>query len=122
MSQDLNVPLEDRPGMLAKLGETLGGAGINIDGVAGDTGGPSVHVLVDDGAAAHAALEAAGFQPSAPQDVVVLSVDDRPGMLGEVCRKAANAGVNINLAYLGTDTRLVLGSDDFAGLKGAVGG
>ena len=33
--KDLTVQLEDRPGTLAELGEALGNAGINIEGIAG---------------------------------------------------------------------------------------
>src|SRR5205814_1703393 len=58
--KDLTVQLEDRPGTLAELGEALGNAGINIEGIAGFAvpgAGGLVHLLVEDGAAARAALE-----------------------------------------------------------------
>lgn len=123
MSQDLSVQLEDRPGSLAKVGESLAAAGINIDGVFAHSGGGQTvaHVLVEDGAAAEAALKAAGFQASAPRDVLVLSVQDRPGTLGDICRKAAGAGINLTVTYLATGTRLVLGAADLAALRQAVG-
>ncbi len=35
MATDLTVILEDRPGTLADVGDALGGAGINIDGMCG---------------------------------------------------------------------------------------
>jgi hypothetical protein len=123
MAQDLSVQLEDRPGALADLGEALAAAGINIEGVFGHGGDPAhAHILVEDGAAARSALQAAGFQPSEPKDVVVLTVEDKPGTLGMVCRKAADAGVNLTLTYLATGTRLVLGADDLGQLRAAVGG
>lgn len=124
MAQDIAVQLEDRPGSLAEVGECLGQAGVNIDGVFAHSGGGQTvaHMLVEDGAAARSALQAAGFQASAPHDVIVLDVQDRPGVLGEVCRKAADGGVNLNVTYLATDTRLVLGADDLGQLRGAVGG
>ena len=37
MTNDLTIILEDRPGSVAKLGETLGKAGVNIDGSCGIT-------------------------------------------------------------------------------------
>ena len=67
-------------------------------------------------------VQAAGLRASAPRDVIVLDVRDRPGVLGEVCRKAADAGVNLTVTYLATDTRLVLGADDLTQLRAAVGG
>ena len=41
-----------------------------------------------------------------------VTVDDRPGVLGEVARKLGDAGVNITLAYLATSTRLVFAASD----------
>ena len=124
MAQDLTVQLEDHPGSLAKVGETLAAAGINIDGIFAHSGGGQTlaHVLVEDGPAAQAALQAAGFQTSGLQDVLVLGVQDRPGILGEVCRKAAAADINLTVTYLATGTRLVLGAADLAALRRAVGG
>lgn len=45
--------------------------------------------------------------------MLVIDVDDRPGTMGEVARKLAEAGVNIGLAYstLG-GVKLVIGADD----------
>ena len=37
MTKDLILTLEDRPGALAKMGEALGQAGVNIDGICGVT-------------------------------------------------------------------------------------
>jgi hypothetical protein len=46
------------------------------------------------------------------RDVFVLNIEDRPGALGELSRKLAEAEVNIELCYLASGTRLVLGVDD----------
>ncbi len=114
MATDLIIMLEDRPGELAKVGKALGDAGVNIDGLSGVTvaGMGEIHVLVEDSAAAQNALEGAGIQVKAENDVLILDVEDKPGTLGEVAGKLGEAGVNLNLAYLATDTRLVLGADD----------
>jgi len=106
--------MEDRPGALAKVGEALGRAGINIDGICAFTGegkGP-MRVLVADGAKAKKVLEANKIAVSATSDVLVLEVEDRPGILANIARRLASANINIQLAYLGTSTRLVLGVDD----------
>jgi hypothetical protein len=115
MATDLRVEAEDSPGQLAAIGGELGKAGINIDGfcaaVAGGRG--VVHLLVDDAGGARQALEGAGYSVAAEKEALVLSsVEDRPGYLGEMSARLAEAGVNIEVAYLGTGTRLVLAVDD----------
>jgi len=114
MAKDLTVLLEDRPGTLADLGEALGKAGVNIEGVCGfpSQGKGVIHFLVDDAAAARRALEAAKIHVTDERDALVLDIADRPGEFGHICRKIANAGVNINLSYLASNTRLVLGVDN----------
>jgi hypothetical protein len=123
MTKDLLVMLEDKPGTLAHLGETLGKAGVNIEGVCGAAGEGEamLHILVDDAAAARSALDAAMIHIHDQRDVLVLQAQDRPGELGRLCRKIAEAGVNINLAYLATNTRLVLGVDDLEKARAASG-
>jgi hypothetical protein len=44
--------------------------------------------------------------------VIVVQLEDRPGVLGGVARRIADAGVNLKLAYLATGTRLVVAADD----------
>lgn len=122
MAKDLIVYLPDRPGTLADSGEALGNAGINIDGMCGfpSEGRGVLHLLVEDAAGARAALEAAGLEVGAERDVLVLEIEDRPGSFGETMRKIANAGVNVDLAYLATRTRLVLGADDLEKARAAL--
>jgi hypothetical protein len=126
--QDLTVNLDNKPGTLAQLGEVLGNAGINIEGVCGVVGGGSaggqaqVHLLVASAQAARDALAGAGFECAGEREVEALSVVDQPGEMGRHLRRIADAGVNIDLVYLATSTRLVLGSPDMAGLRKALHG
>ena len=113
--KDLAVILEDRPGTLGDLGDAMGRAAINIEGVCGTTEGGQgvIHVLVGDANAARAALSDAGFEIRGERDVLVIDVEDRPGTMGEVARRIGSAGVNIELAYTTFGAvRLVLGVDD----------
>src|SRR5919202_84356 len=113
--KDLTITLEDRPGRLADLGEATGKAGINIEGLCATIGGgrAEIHVLVDDDAAAREALSSAGIDVDAQSDVLVGDGEDRPGTMGDVARKLADAGVNIGLAYAAFGgVKLVLGVDD----------
>ena len=114
MSKDLTLIMEDRPGALAKVGEALGKAGINIDGMCGVTaeGRGVVHVLVADAAKARRVLEANHLPVAVEQEVIVMDVVDQPSVLGNIARRLASAGVNVSLAYLATSTRLVIGVDD----------
>jgi len=122
MAKDLTVILKDRPGTLADLGEALGNAGINMGGMCGfpSEGKAVIHILVEDGAGARRVLENAGLEVSGEREVLVLEVEDRPGAFGDIARKIANAGVNINLAYLATKTRLVIGADNLAKAQSAL--
>jgi hypothetical protein len=115
MATDLRIETENRPGQLASLGEELGKSGINIQGFCGTVtdGQGIVHLLVEDGGAARASLEAAGFTVAAEREAVVLDVgEDRPGYLGEMARRLADNGVNIEGAYVAAGTRLVFAVDD----------
>ena len=123
MAKDLTVVLEDRPGTLAALGEALGKGGVNVEGICAVPAGgkATVHVLVEDSSAARQALQKAGVQVAGEQDVLVMSMEDKPGSLGAVARKLANAGVNITALYLATRTRVVIVASDMAKAKKAVG-
>jgi hypothetical protein len=114
MLRDLTILLEDRPGTMADMGEALGRAGVNIEGLCGfPCEGKGIgHILVEDASAARRALEEIGIEVRRERQVLVLEIEDRPGALGEVSRRLANAGVNADLVYLATGTRLVLGVDD----------
>ncbi|MCH7588706.1 MAG: hypothetical protein IIC78_11845 [Chloroflexi bacterium] len=43
---------------------------------------------------------------------MVIEVEDRPCVFGEIAQKIANAGMNFYLAYLASRNKLVLGVDD----------
>jgi hypothetical protein len=122
MPWDIAVELENRPGTIAELGEAAAKAGINLDGICGfpSEGIGVIHVLVDDPAAARDAFTEAGITVRDEREVLVADVTDRPGELGELTRRLADGGVNVDLIYLATNTRLVLGVDDLDGARGLV--
>jgi hypothetical protein len=125
--KDLTVSLEDRPGTLATLGATLGEAGINIEGMCAVTheGRGIVHILVQDAAKARSALEQAGMKVEGESEPMVSELPqdgvDRPGTLGEMARKVADAGVNVQVVYLATKNRAVIVTSDNAKAKAALG-
>jgi hypothetical protein len=120
--KDLTVRLENRPGTLAALGEATGDAGINIEGMSGDNRlAELLHILVEDAAAAREALSGAGIEVTEERDVLVVEVEDRPGTLGEVARKLADTGVNVELIYATFgDVKVVLGVDDLEKARSAL--
>jgi len=125
--KDLTVSLEDRPGELARLGETLGKAGINIEGLCAvsSEGRSIIHLLVADAAATRTALEGAGIKVEGEADPLVAEFPadqvDRPGSMGEMARAVADAGVNIKVVYLATRNRGVMVTSDNAKAKAALG-
>ena len=125
MPTDLTVILKDRPGELARLGEAVGSAGVNIEGMCAMTGEGSgvIHVLVADevAARAHEALEEAGLGVADEREVLVIDVENRPGSLGELARTLGEASVNIELAYTTFGgIRLVVATDDLESARAAL--
>jgi hypothetical protein len=112
---DLTLTLTDQPGSLATMGETLGRAGISVEG-----GGMWVvdgrgiaHFLVADGEAACTALIAAGITVTAVREVIVQKLEQGvPGQLGKLTRRMADAGVNIEVLYSDHANQLILVVDN----------
>ena len=113
--KDLAIRLENRPGALAEMGETLGSANISVEG-----GGAFVfedkciaHFLFEDVAAARLALEEKGIEVLEEREVLVQKLkQDQPGQLGKISRLMAEAGVNIEVIYSDHLNELILVVDD----------
>lgn len=113
--RDLTIRLEHRPGALAELGEALGAAGVSIEGGGAFAvdGQGIAHFLVAEPVRARFALETAGITVLADREVLVQRLDqETPGQLGKLCRRMADAGVNIEVLYSDHANRLVLVVDD----------
>lgn len=121
IAKALTVTLEDRPGALAELAETLASTELNIEAVCGtSSAGGTLHVLVTDPDAAKEALASAGIQVEGERTVLIAELADRPGQLSRICRRIADTGANIELVYLATRTRLVIGVDDIYKARAAI--
>ncbi|MFX0051357.1 MAG: ACT domain-containing protein [Candidatus Hodarchaeota archaeon] len=115
--KDITIVLENRPGALADLGETLGKENINIEGLCGaiSEGEDLIHILVEESGKAYNVLERAGFKIKEQREVLVLEIKDivkKPGSGGRLFRKLARENINIDLIYLAENNRLVIGVDD----------
>ena len=115
--RDLAIRLENRPGALAQMGEVLGSNGVSVEGGGGFVfdGKGIAHFLFADTVAARKALEANGIEVLADREVLVQRLkQDQPGQLGEIARRMAEAGVNIEVIYSDHQNRLILVVDDLA--------
>jgi hypothetical protein len=123
MPTDFTISLSHRPGTLASASAALGSAGVNIEGACAFVcdGQGVFHVLVTDAERTSRALIDAEFDILDERPVVVCPVEDRPGAAAALLRRVAAMGVNIDLLYLDRSGRLVLGSDDVASLRAALG-
>jgi hypothetical protein len=124
MPTDLHVEAPDKPGALAEIGRALGNAAINLAGGCATTGGGvgHLHLLVKDADKATEVIEKAGFTVTGRSEpIIITDVDDVPGFLGQIAWTVAEAGVNIEAFYVGTDTRIVLICSDPAAARAALG-
>jgi hypothetical protein len=123
MTTDLLIGLVHEPGSLAAACDALGHAGVNIEAAAGVVvdGRPRLHILVADAAHATRALIDADFEILAERQVLALSIENRPGAAATLLRRVQEAGVSLELLYTTLDGRLVLGAEDLAKLRAAVG-
>jgi hypothetical protein len=122
MSVDLVIDIENAPGALAQVATAISDAGVNI--AAATCLGPGeraeLHILVPHAEAAKHALAISHLAITREREVVVVDVQDRPGVLADLTRKIARADVDLDLLYVATRNRVVFGSPDLPGLKAAL--
>jgi len=123
MAIDLDIDIENTPGALADVAAAISDAGVNIAAVTcvGPGERAELHILVPHAEAARHALAISHLAVTREREVVVVDAEDRPGVLADLTRKIAKAGINLDLVYVATQNRIVLGSDDVPGLRAVVG-
>jgi hypothetical protein len=123
MAMDLVVEVDNEPGALARVATAISDAGVNIAAATCTGGGKraELHILVPYAEAAKHALAISSLAVTSEREVVVVEAEDRPGELADLARKVAEAGVNIDLVYVATRTRIVFGAQDLPALKAALG-
>lgn len=101
MATEILVLVENKPGTLARVSETLGRAGVNVQLASYATGARAiVRLITDDSEKALAALKKARIKVKQSKEVLEFTLPDVPGTLGTVARKLANARVNIEAFYI----------------------
>jgi hypothetical protein len=119
---DLVIDIDNTPGALARVAGAISDAGVNV--AAATCVGPGeraeLHILVPHAEAARHALAISHVAVTREREVVVVDVEDRPGVLADLTRKIARAGVNLDLIYVATQNRVVFGAGDLAALQAAL--
>lgn len=113
--KDIEIILENKPGNLALLGETLGKNKISLEGggVFANGATSTAHFLVEESELAKEALEKAGISVVKINEVIIQKLrQDIPGQLGLFCRRLADAGVNILTQYSDHSNQLIVVVDD----------
>lgn len=98
--RQISVFLENVPGRLATLCNTLEKHGIDMRAMSTSEGSEYgvVRMLVDDVARAEEVLRDTGL-PFSTVEVLGVEVSDSSGALGKVAVRLANAGINVEYAY-----------------------
>src|ERR1700757_1077874 len=122
MSFDLVIDIENSPGALARVATAISDAGVNIAAATciGNGERAEIHILVPHAEAAKHALAISHLAVTREREVVVVDVEDRPGVLADLTRKIARAGGALDLVYVATRNRVVFGSADLPALRAAL--
>ena len=113
--RDLEIILDNKPGTLALMGETLGKNGISLEGGGVFHHGDKsiAHFLVEDAEKAKRVLSDVGITVVHIHEVLIQKLKQGvPGQLGKFCRKLADAGVNILVQYSDHANQLIIVPDD----------
>jgi hypothetical protein len=118
---DFTIVVPHTKGSLATLEEELGREKINIEGLCAveENGSVIFHLVTTGRVATGRTITKVGYKVTRETEVIVERVENHPGMLGNVTRRLADAGVSLTVAYLATDTRLVLGCENLSALETA---
>jgi len=99
-SKEFAVVIEDRPGTLGKLCQTLAGHGVNI--LAFQTFETLIRLVVDTPATAKTVLDGEHYSYTETQ-VAQVKLPHRPGELARAASRLGEANININYAYCGLE-------------------
>jgi hypothetical protein len=119
MAFDLTIDIENTPGSLAQVASAVSDAGVNLAAATciGTGERAELHILVPHPEPVRHALAIAHLGVSREREVVVVKVDDRPGVLADLARKVAKAGINLELVYIATGNRVVFEAKDLDALR-----
>ncbi len=127
-AKQLTAWVESTPGQIGRIAKALGDAKVNITAfTAYGTGGESpIRLQVSSPAKAKKVLQELGLRIT-EEEVLRVTLRDKPGVLGDVGNRLGHAGINLDFAY-GTVSKggkkadVVLGVSDPAGAAKALRG
>src|SRR3954469_17431977 len=122
MAFDLAIDVENTPGALAEVAAAISDAGVNISAATciGPGDRAELHILVPHAEAVkHMLAISHRVTVTREREVVVVDGGDRPGVLADLTRKIARAGVDLDLVYIATRNRVVFGARDLGTLRTA---
>jgi hypothetical protein len=122
MAVDLVIEIDNTPGAIAEVAAAISDAGVNLAAATcvGSGEQAELHILVPHAEAAKHALAISHLAVSREREVVVVDVEDRPGVLADLTRKIAAAGIDLDLVYVATRNRVVFGAADVEALRAAL--
>jgi hypothetical protein len=127
-AKQITAWVESSPGQLGRIAKALGDAKVNVTAfTAYGTGGESpIRLQVTSPVKAKKVLEGLGLRVT-EEEVLRLTLADKPGMLGELGSRLGNANINLDYAYGsvakgGKKADVVLGVSDLAGAAKALRG
>jgi hypothetical protein len=100
----LNLPLQNEIGTLARLCRDLANGGVNVLALSApesDEAGGMIRLLVANRELATAALSKAGYKFDI-DEVIFVELKNRPGALAKAVEKLARAMINVRYAYVTT--------------------
>ena len=118
LDKQLMIMVSNSIGSLAEVMSVIAASGINLVALCAYEVGNKVAVMfvTEDNNAAKKLLEKQGFHVQ-EEEVVLLSIDNKPGALQSVTEKIAGAGISLKLIYgsvekKGTTTRIIMIADN----------
>jgi hypothetical protein len=127
-AKQITAWMESAPGQIGRIAKALGDAKVNITGfTAYGTGGESpIRLQVSSPAKAKKVLQGLGVRVT-EEEVLRLTLADKPGILGEVGSRLGQANINVDYAYGsvakgGRKADVVLGVTDLVGATKALRG
>ncbi len=120
--------VDSKPGELGRIAEALGNAKVNISAITCWSAGSEnpVHLLVSSPAKAKKVLQELGVRVT-EEEVLRVTLPDKPGVLGELGVRLGAGNINIEYAYASVPTGgkkadLILSVSDVVGASKALRG
>jgi hypothetical protein len=104
LGKQLMMSADNEIGLLAAVSSTIAAAGINLVGTCAYAvkGKAAFMIVTDDNNAAKKLLESHRFNV-VEEEVILLSMDNKPGVLRKVTEKIVAAGIDLRMMYGSVD-------------------